>query len=477
MLLLLAAVAAAQDLPADVAAARIAGKTQDGRVQYLWQIGKPAFYGYLVRYSGKNPSALLVLPDYMRQRMIQVEARKRNITVTDKDVARRKRRLDAQIRKETGGTRSLEQERKRNGMSVKEFDRRMRMIVIRERVARDEMNKRDPNRDKNKELEESTVVLVIGKMFRSMPQEFDRAKLPGHVVARLGKLDITVQQYGRELCFALPVTEMNRALNQLILVEEVKLLLGNDDPPTATENATQREWFLNYERNRLGRLAQSQGQSLPRISDDMIEQTLQKRGLTLELVFNNPGFLAQARARGHFLRTINDTKLKEFYEANKKLYGDKLKVARILVAARAQRIARAGTKVRNLQQGKALSDALWIRATQGEDFGKLAAKHSDDPDVICKLGGVVPFLVTAHTPGYEDTWIQANALKPNGVSKPFFSPGRGYVIVMLVERKEVLGFEGQRGKIRRDAAEQAYMIWRAKAIRKAVKSETLVDED
>ncbi|MHC4933101.1 MAG: peptidylprolyl isomerase [Planctomycetota bacterium] len=84
--------------------------------------------------------------------------------------------------------------------------------------------------------------------------------------------------------------------------------------------------------------------------------------------------------------------------------------------------------------------------------------------------------MTAQTPGYEDTWAQANVLKVNGVSRPFFSQGRGYVIVKLVGRDKALGFEARREEIRNHAAIEAYRAWRFKALQSARKSASLREE-
>ncbi|NJN14653.1 MAG: hypothetical protein HC813_03290 [Planctomycetes bacterium] len=278
--------------------------------------------------------------------------------------------------------------------------------------------------------------------------------------------------FGRELSFALPATELARALNGLVMVEETNLLLGNADAPSDIDLAIQRNWFLEYERNRIAR----QLKGSQRVTDDMVRQSLEGRGLTLELALSNPSFLAQARAKGHFRRSIDDAMLREYYEANRKRYGDELKVARILVAARAQQIQMAGKKVRTLEQGKALADALWLRATQGADFAQLAAENSDDPDVIRQNGGVVPLLLTAATPGYEDTYLQADQLELEGISKPWFSQGRGYVIAKLVERKVALAFDAAAHDIRRDAAEELYRSWMGAVLKAALRNEKLLEE-
>ena len=130
-------------------------------------------------------------------------------------------------------------------------------------------------------------------------------------------------------------------------------------------------------------------------------------------------------------------------------------------------------KVRNLQQGKALADALWLRASQGQDFFELAAQNTEDNEFIKRNRGVVPFPIRENTPGYELTWRHANELKPGEMSRPFFDAGRGYVIVKMMNRIPSRGFEAEIETIRKDAAEQQYGSWRFKTVREAKKNQNL----
>ncbi|MHC4223889.1 MAG: peptidylprolyl isomerase [Planctomycetota bacterium] len=463
LLLLAPALPAQDDLQADVAAIHPEGK---------WKIRKAEFYRYLVDYYGEQPVARMGLPDYLKQRLILAEARRLKLTVTDADMKRWIGKLDRQVRQAGGGAQSLKALAAQFGMSEAALERRAKVAILRERVARTIMLMRDKTRDPEQELQEGTVTLVVDELYKVAPKQLDRSKLPKNVVARIGSVEVTSYEYGRELTFTLPATEVARALNALILVKEVNLLVGNEDPPTPEELEGQKTWFLTFEKNRLARLSGGRQQ----ITDDMVKQVLARRGLTLEKAFANPAFLAEARARGYFLSKMGDSELRAYYTSNKPRYSDELKVARIFVVARAQRVKLAGKKVRSLEQGKALADALWVRATQGEDFTILARKNSEDADVIRRNGGLLPFLVTAQTPGYEDTWAQANILEVNGISRPFFSQGRGYVIVKLIERSKALGFEARREEIRGHAAIESYRAWRFKALQSARKSASLREQ-
>jgi len=463
-LLVLAVSVLAQDgdepqLPRDIAAAHPEGK---------WRIRKADLYRYLVRYWSGSPQARIVLPEYLKRRLIEDEARRRKVTVSRDDVNAWLKKLDARVRRETG--RSLKEMASSKSMREAELRRRARQWLLQEGVARAVFAEKDPQRKPDAPISEDSVILVTDTLFQKAPKELDSAKLKDGVVARIRDVEITEYEYGRELSYQLPGTEVARALRDLILVEETKLLVGDDREPTKEELDAQKEWYLTFERNRIRRLSNA-----PReITDDMVDQVLRRqRGLTLEDVLENPGFRAQARARGHFQRAQTEEKLREYFEEHRAKYGDKVKVARILVGARGQEIPGVGRKIRTLEQGRALADAIWVRATSGEDFFELARKNTEDPDAIRKNDGIVPFWIHAATPGYTETFEMAMRLEPGGISKPFFSRGRGYVILKLLEVEKGPAFEEQREKVRKDAAGEEYEFWRRAVTRAAIKNLSL----
>ena len=452
-----------RDLPADIAA-----MAKDGS----WKIRKRALYVYLARYSAAHPQAQQALPDYLKQRIIIREAAKRGIAVSDTEVKKFVDDIDRKIREGSGGRDSLNSVLVKQNMSLNDFMRRSRVALLRERVVRAIFRERDKAWPADKMVAEDAVNLTIDSLYRKTPKVLDLTKLKKGVLAKLGDIEITEYDYGRQLIRVLPKTEVVRALNELILAEEVKRLTGNDDDPTPEELEMEKRAFIERERNRLMRMPGAP-KDPKQITPDMIRKVVMQRGLTLEKIFANPGFRAQARARGHFMGQVSRDELKEFYEKNRGKYGDRLRVRRILVLARAQPVFIAGKKVRTLEQGRARADALYMRIKGGEDFGKVAQEASDDPDSIRNSGGLVPLWLTSDAPGYEDTWKQANDLKSGDMSKPFFSAGRGYVITQLVKRQRALGFDQQLREIRRDAAEFDYRSWQNKSIQAAQRSKTL----
>lgn len=456
---------AADPLPEDVAAAHPEGK---------WQLRKAELYAYLVRFNANGPNARLVLPDYMKLRFIQSEARRRKLLVTDADLDAWLSRLDRQIREASGGKYTLEDKRKDEGMTAAGLRRRAQTAILRERIARDVFCEKDPSRDRKQEVPEDSVEVCIDEMYRLAPKEVDPARLPKGVVARVADAEITEYQFGQELSFSLPEKEVLDALGQLIVTKEAPLLTGSEDPPSAEELDFHKKWFMAYQMSRL----RAQVRDPKLVTEETVRQVLEKQGLTPELVYANPAFLAEARVRGHFRNSVTDEDLRKYYEGNRARYGDKLRVARILVEARNQRQVQAfGQKTRNLEQGKALSDALWIRVTQGQDFGEVARESSEDVKVIKENGGVLPLLISAETPGYEDTFAGADALKRGEISKPFYSMrAGGYIIVKLIERQAAPAFEEIRTRIRDDAADEKFLIWKRKTLQSAVQSAAIVED-
>ena len=466
-LLLLAGVTLAQggerDLPADIAAAHPDGK---------WKIRKRDLYIHLARYNSGHPEARIAFKDYLKQRIITREAAERNITVTEKEVDAWLEQLDRQVREASKGTMTLEQMMRDKEMSSSDMRRRARLVLLREGVVRSMIRERDRSWPANKPASPDAIEVAIDELFEKMPKEFDLAKLPKGALARIGDIEITEYEYGRQLVRALPGTEVGRALQDLLVAEEVALLLGNRNEPTAEELEMERRAFLIRERNRIARHPEAPKD--PRqITAGMINQILAQRGLTIEKVVGNPGFKAQARARGYFMRQVSDDALKKFYAENKAKYGDRLRVRRILILSRAQPVLIAGKKVRNLDQGRAAAKAVHMRLEGGESFRKIAKKITDDPDFIRENDGLVPLWLSADAPGYQDTFAQADRLKEGEFSAPFFSAGRGFVIVKLIKRRRALGFAAQKKIIRRDAAEYQYRLWQGKAVRTSQRSRSL----
>jgi len=460
VLLLLAVPAAADDrIASDLAAAHPEGK---------WEIRKRDFYVHLARYNAAHPLARRALEDYLKQRLVQHEAAKRNLSVTNAEVDEFLEELDRRVREESKGTLTLEQMMEQREMDKADFRRRSHVALLRERLARSILRERDASWPAEKRVPDDTVTLTIDKLYNDTSKEFDLKDLPEGVLGMVGDIEITEYDYGRQLVRVLPGTEVARALQDLILAEQVAVMLGNRDDPTAEAMEAERRAFLIRERNRL---AGASGQDPNKIALETIVQVLAQRGLTLEKVMENPGFKAQARARWHFMQEVGENELKEFYEKNSGKYGDRLRVRRILILARAQPVMIAGKKVRTLDQGRAVARAIHVRLKGGEDFAKVAEKTSDDPDVIRKNGGFVPLWLTSDAVGYEDTWAQADRLEEGEISEPFFSPGRGFVIVQLINRRRALGFHAQKQAIRRDAAEYEYRTWQTKALREAVRGD------
>jgi hypothetical protein len=454
--------AAAQDaMPSDVAAMHPEGK---------WRIRRAELYHYLVRYHGRSKAAAEVLTEYMTRRLVEAEARKRRISVTEAEVDRWLEDLDRTVRARSGGETGLESMCREMQMSMAELRRKGRQWVLQRNVAEALACEKDPAREKSgKKLSDESVIFMINTLYQAVEKETDARKLPEGTVARVADIDITEYEYGRALSFSIGKTELFRALNDLVLVEAVNLEIGPGKPNEA-DLAMQKRWFLEFERNRIARMPGAPSV----IPDSMIEDVLEGRGLTLDGIYENPAFLAQARVRGHFRRKFDDAALKTYYESNEAKYGARVRIARILIGARAQQVPGVGRKIRNLQQGKSLADALWIRLNGGTDFAALAHEYSDDADVIKEGGGIVPIWLTGATRGYEQSFQQAMALtKAGDISKPFFDNGRGFVIVKLIDREPPPPFESIRDRVRGDAGEEAYVVWKAEVVRAALKNEAL----
>lgn len=452
-------------LPEDVAAAHAEGK---------WRVRTTDLYHHLARYYGRSPEARAVLDAYVKQRFVEAESRRRGVIVTDEDVERYVADVARQVLQKTGGKTTLDEALAQEGITRAEMRRRTRTFMQRERLARDEFRKKDPTRDPKRELDESEIGFCVDQLFQMSEKQLDSKKLPPGVVAVVSGAPITEYDFGRELALALDRTAVADALGDLVLVEETKLLVGERWPPAPEVVERHKAWFVEAQKATLSHRVKDSAL----LTDDVVRQIVERNGLTLEEFFASPGFLAEAAARDHFLRSMDEERLRAYYEEKRARYGDRVRVARIVVQARAQReVRQAGKPIRTLEQGKALADALYLRVTQGEDFAKVARENSDDADELRRSGGESPGWVTADRPGWEESFAAARDLKVGEISRPVYSrvAGGAFQLVKLLERKPGPSFEEIADRVRRDAGHDAYVVWRKQRLKACRKSEALLE--
>ncbi len=447
------------ELPAEVAAMHPKGK---------WKIKNSELYRYLVKYYGKHPHAIAVLDDYIKVHFVEMEGHRRKIVVTDADVSKWIAALDAKVRAATGGRTGIKEEVEKKGMNKTAFRRRAHSAILRQRIASQDLRKRDPTRPKGKELQEADVQLVIDRLFQESERIVDPKRLPAGVVAILDGKKLTEYEFGRELAQSLALRMITQALEQLIDTKEVAMLVGEGEP-TPEEMREQRNWWLDYQRRQLRRRVKD-----PRhVNDDTLKMWLARMGLSPQMIFESAPFRAEARGRGHFRSKTSAEDLVAYYEANKGKFGHRVQVQRIFVRARAQRqLPVGGRPVPSLAQGKARAQAIHIRVTHGEDFASVARKESDDLPEIKARGGVLSLWIYEGLVGYQEIYQHASKLKVNEISRPFFDR-RGFSLVKLLRRDEAESFEEIKDKVRASAGDDAYHIWRFQARRNVLRNKSL----
>ncbi|MHC4849937.1 MAG: hypothetical protein ACYTEG_16000, partial [Planctomycetota bacterium] len=195
----------------------------------------------------------------------------RNISVTNQEIQAFLDKLDRQVRERSKGTMTLEDLMKSKEMTLDEFRRRARVSRLRERVARSIIRERDKTWPPNKEASEDLVTVTIDELWQKEPKEFDLAKLDKGLLAKVGDIEINEYDYGRQLVRVLPITELSRALQDLVLAEQVVLLIGNRAEPTMEEMESERRAFLIREANRIARLS---GKDVKEVTEAMIDEVL-----------------------------------------------------------------------------------------------------------------------------------------------------------------------------------------------------------
>jgi peptidyl-prolyl cis-trans isomerase C len=145
---------------------------------------------------------------------------------------------------------------------------------------------------------------------------------------------------------------------------------------------------------------------------------------------------------------VGEDALRNFYATNQERYqAKKVHVAHVLF--------RTNPKTSETEKQALLTKAqeVYSRAMAGEEFGKLAERHSED-QMSAKKGGDLGWLEEgAVDPVFAGT---AFSLKPGELSQPFATPF-GFHVVKVLEGPDVVQqpFETVKGDIRYELRERA----------------------
>lgn len=158
------------------------------------------------------------------------------------------------------------------------------------------------------------------------------------------------------------------------------------------------------------------------MTDETLMESLKKEGFTLEEYRKNLSeqiILSKIVSKEVRARVfVSESDIEEYYEYNKEKYldEDKIKIRQIFFSFPEDESMKSEIETRAQDIARRISD--------GEDFAKLAGEFSEDPNR--ESGGDLGYIKRGSV--MKEVEEAAFALKPGGVSEPFWSPAGLHII-------------------------------------------------
>ena len=198
------------------------------------------------------------------------------------------------------------------------------------------------------------------------------------------------------------------------------------------------------------------------LTQEALVSALQAQGLTFDQYKAQlKEQIERLRLMGQEVRSkiqVGEKEVREYYEANQKLYSDEMFQARHIYFAINEKTAEADVK-------KIMANAMSVlqEARSGTDFGELAKKYSDDQLTAKEGGELGTFKKGEMLPEIEHT---VETMQPGDISDLVITPA-GFHIIMLEKKfaKKMKSFDEVKGEIEellfRKKSEEKFAQWAA----------------
>ncbi len=249
-------------------------------------------------------------------------------------------------------------------------------------------------------------------------------KLSDNTVAKVGKFDISVDDFKEELAKRFTKKESYADVDSTMKMEVLDRMIQND-------------LFLNK--------AYDEGLN----HDPQIKEEFEKRK---ESVIGNKFY-----ERNVVDKLISEKDLREAFD--KKKY--EVRASHILIAYKG---AMRSNSKRTKEDAKKLADQIYKKAKAGKPFALLAEKYSDDPSAKKNKGDLGYFSWGQMAPAFQE---KAFSLKPGEISEPVLT-SFGYHIIKTVDKREnprfkESNFDKEKNRLKhelyRNVQKQAKAVW------------------
>lgn len=417
-----AAAAGAEGLP-DGVAFRL-----DGR-----DLPAEAFHEFVgAEYRGA-PTARALLESVAQEVIIDLEARRRGLSVAPSELDARIRRLDEQTRRESGG--GLDAVLRDQGVSEEEFRLMMRRSLLLEKVVREEFG--------GEEITDAKATIWLQDRMKRATVATDG--LAPHLVARVDGEPVTTAEFGRRLLARHPAgdPERRRMENEYLRVELATRFAGELGVTLRDQDVADA---LAARERRL--------RAQPGFADVSLDTFLRKTGSTAAELAARPSFRAQVLLR----RVIDEVlypgpTLYWLYRSHQasfdKTYGRSARIATVFLQAGAGGAAKAGFVRRTFEDAEAELNALRKRFEDGRaQFATVAAARSEHESA--KAGGELGWVNEAS----GDLAALAQAALASESDAEYVGPVRaadGVHLLRVTARRPAPGYAELEEAIRRHA--------------------------
>lgn len=377
---------------------------------------------------------------------VEIEARRRGVTVTDEDVAAYVKGVDETVRKQTGNARSIEDVYREQHSTPEEF-----AVIAHEYLKRQKMAAEELGGKPGEEVTEARLKLWLSSLRRRMSVKF--TSLPDGVFAAVGDTAIDRARFAKALKEGLPQEAVETAKLDLALeaatdhaLLEAKIAVSDAD--VDADIARLRERFAKDPR------VKDTGLTF----DDFLKQN---RGTSEAELRTDHRYRASIGLERLLARNVPDAAITKHWEENRDAYGERALVRQIYVAGQED-----GGQFHMRTFKEAFEMALRAKAAVLESSGGLGgapqAGRKSLPDSVTAIAKQFEEDAKKKTNAGEPVaWTRANLVGEDALAKSVFTgeigtllgPVKsrvGYHLLVVEERRPAPSFDEVKDNVRED---------------------------
>jgi parvulin-like peptidyl-prolyl isomerase len=400
----------------------------------------------LVKRWGTTDRGKHLLDQLVDDTCVEIEAKKRSVTVSDDEVAAYVKHVDDNVRRTTGNARSIDDLYKEQHSSPEEFATVAREYLKRQKMAAEELGNKP-----GEEVTEARLKLWLSALRRRMNVKL--TGLPEGVLATVGDVSIDRARYAKALAAGLPQDAVETARLDLALeaatdhaLEEAKIVVTDAD--VDADLARLRERFSKDPRIKNTGLT----------FDDFLKQN---RGTSEAELRTDKRYRASIGLERFLSRNVPDEAIKKHWDENRDAYGERALVRQIYVAGQED-----GGQFHMQTFKEAFERAVQAKAAVLESAGALGGAPRPGSKSL-------PEAITAVAKLFEEdakkkpnagepvAWTRANLAGEENLAKSVFTgeigtllgPVRsrvGYHLLVVEERRPAPTFDEVKDNVRED---------------------------